>query len=153
MLLCPWNSPGKNTGEGCHFLLPVNLPNPPSLVSLALASRFFTTAPPGKPSQLRDPQILISSCVSTSVCAQTHTHTHTHKIPFAQENSHSLSPPQHSPLTPTQPLKETGSGPQIYTTPETCPQSSCLRTSPSPPLLDLRATAILDHLLGVPPTH
>ena len=20
-LLCPWNSPGKNTGEGCHFLL------------------------------------------------------------------------------------------------------------------------------------
>ena len=21
MLLCPWNSPGKNTGVGCHFLL------------------------------------------------------------------------------------------------------------------------------------
>ena len=20
-LLCPWNSPGKNTGLGCHFLL------------------------------------------------------------------------------------------------------------------------------------
>ena len=20
-LLCPWNSPGKNTGVGCHFLL------------------------------------------------------------------------------------------------------------------------------------
>ena len=20
-LLCPWNSPGQNTGEGCHFLL------------------------------------------------------------------------------------------------------------------------------------
>ena len=20
-LLCPWNSPGKNTGMGCHFLL------------------------------------------------------------------------------------------------------------------------------------
>ena len=20
-LLCPWDSPGKNTGEGCHFLL------------------------------------------------------------------------------------------------------------------------------------
>ena len=20
-LLCPWNFPGKNTGEGCHFLL------------------------------------------------------------------------------------------------------------------------------------
>ena len=21
-LLCPWDSPGKNTGVGCHFLLP-----------------------------------------------------------------------------------------------------------------------------------
>ena len=21
LLLCPWNSPGKNTGEGCHFFL------------------------------------------------------------------------------------------------------------------------------------
>ena len=21
MLLCPWDSPGKNTGMGCHFLL------------------------------------------------------------------------------------------------------------------------------------
>ena len=21
-LLCPWDSPGKNTGEGCHFLFP-----------------------------------------------------------------------------------------------------------------------------------
>ena len=26
-LLCPWNSPGKNTGVGCHALLG-NLPNP-----------------------------------------------------------------------------------------------------------------------------
>ena len=48
----------------------------------------------------RDPQILISSCVSRSVHARAHTHTHTHTIPLAQENSHSLSPPQHSPLTP-----------------------------------------------------
>ena len=24
-LLCPWNSPGKNTGVGCHFLLPKDL--------------------------------------------------------------------------------------------------------------------------------
>ena len=27
-LLCPRNSPGKNTGVGCHFLLPRDLPNP-----------------------------------------------------------------------------------------------------------------------------
>ena len=27
-LLCPWNSPGKNTGVGCHSLLQGDLPNP-----------------------------------------------------------------------------------------------------------------------------
>ena len=27
-LLCPWDSPGKNTGVGCHFLLQGNLPYP-----------------------------------------------------------------------------------------------------------------------------
>ena len=27
-LLCPWDSPGKNTGVGCHALLQGNLPNP-----------------------------------------------------------------------------------------------------------------------------
>ena len=27
-LLCPWDSPGKNTGVGCHFLLQGDLPNP-----------------------------------------------------------------------------------------------------------------------------
>ena len=27
-LLCPWNSPGKNIGVGCHSLLQGNLPNP-----------------------------------------------------------------------------------------------------------------------------
>ena len=34
-LLCPWNSPGKNTGAGCHFLLqgifPTQGSNPPLL--------------------------------------------------------------------------------------------------------------------------
>ena len=52
-LLCPWNSPGKNTGVGCPFILqgifltqesnPCLLPSPP------LAGGFFTTEPPGKP--------------------------------------------------------------------------------------------------------
>ena len=27
-LLCPWNSPGKNTGVGCHALLQGDLPDP-----------------------------------------------------------------------------------------------------------------------------
>ena len=28
MLLCPWNSPGKNTGMGCHSLLQGIFPDP-----------------------------------------------------------------------------------------------------------------------------
>ena len=47
-LLCPWVSPGKTAGVGCHFSPPENLPNlgtkPASLVSPVLAGRFFTTS-------------------------------------------------------------------------------------------------------------
>ena len=57
-LLCPQGFPGKNAGVSCRFLSQGNLPNPgikhTSPASLALAGRFFTTAPPGKPHQLRD---------------------------------------------------------------------------------------------------
>ena len=45
-LFCPWNFPGNNTDMGCHFSLPGALPHAgiehASLVSLALAGRFFT---------------------------------------------------------------------------------------------------------------
>ena len=53
-LLCPWVFPGKNTGVGCHFLLQgIFLPNPGiEPASPALAGRFFTPEPPGKPSYL-----------------------------------------------------------------------------------------------------
>ena len=45
--LCPWDSPGKNTGVGFHLLIqgssqPVT--QPASLKSPALASVFFTTS-------------------------------------------------------------------------------------------------------------
>ena len=47
-LLCPWDSPGKNTGVGCPL---GDLPNtgtkPVSLTSPALAGGFFTTEPLG----------------------------------------------------------------------------------------------------------
>ena len=47
-LLCPWDSPGKNTGVGCHFLLQGDLPDPEikptSLRSPALVGWFFTTS-------------------------------------------------------------------------------------------------------------
>ena len=42
------DSPGKNTGVACHFLLQMNLPDPGvepmSLKSSALAGRFYTTS-------------------------------------------------------------------------------------------------------------
>ena len=41
-LLCPWNSSGKNTGNGLAFPTPGDLPD------LALAGGFFTTEPAGK---------------------------------------------------------------------------------------------------------
>ena len=53
-LLYPWNSPGKNTGVACHFLLqgifPTQVIRPTSLVFPALAGGFFTSVPPKKPS-------------------------------------------------------------------------------------------------------
>ena len=45
---CPWDSPGKNTGVGCHFLLQgifqTQGSNPYLLSSPELAGRFFTTS-------------------------------------------------------------------------------------------------------------
>ena len=46
-LLCLWNSPGKNTGVGCHALLQGIFPTQrlnPCLMSPALTGEFFTTS-------------------------------------------------------------------------------------------------------------
>ena len=52
-LLCLWNLSGKNTGVVCHFLLQriflTQGSNPCLLTFPALAGRFFTSEPPGKP--------------------------------------------------------------------------------------------------------
>ena len=46
-LLCPWDSPGKNTGVGCHFLLQGIFPTQGSNPCLLLWQvDFFTTKPP-----------------------------------------------------------------------------------------------------------
>ena len=49
---CPWDSPGKNTGAGCHALLQGDLCNPgikpASLTSPALAGEFLPIVSPGK---------------------------------------------------------------------------------------------------------
>ena len=51
-LLCPWDSPGKKTRVGCHFLLQGIFPTQGSNSSSVLAGRFFTTHPAAKPSLL-----------------------------------------------------------------------------------------------------
>ena len=49
-LFCPWDSPGKNTGGGCHALLQGNLPDPGiESMSPALAADSLPLAQPGKP--------------------------------------------------------------------------------------------------------
>ena len=48
-LLCPWDFSGKNTGVGCHLLLQGTFLTQEDPESPALAGRFFTTEPPGKP--------------------------------------------------------------------------------------------------------
>ena len=65
-LLCPWDFPGKNTGEGSHFLLQgIFLAQTESEpVSPAWAGRFSTTASPGRPND-------------------SHTHTHPATLPWA----------------------------------------------------------------------
>ena len=56
ILLCPWNSPGKNTGLGCHFLLQGIFPSQGSnlrlLMSPALAEGIFTPSAGSKTSPL-----------------------------------------------------------------------------------------------------
>ena len=50
--LCPWDSPHKNTKMGCYALLEGLIQTEglaQGLTSSALAGRFFTLAPPGKP--------------------------------------------------------------------------------------------------------
>ena len=54
-LLCPWDSPGKNTGVGCQARLqgffPTQGSNPPLLCLLHWLAVSLPLAPPGKPSQ------------------------------------------------------------------------------------------------------
>ena len=49
-LLCPWNSPGKNTGVGSHSLSPGDLSDSGiKLGSLALQEDSLPSEPPGRP--------------------------------------------------------------------------------------------------------
>ena len=51
-LLCPWNSPGKNTGVGCHsFLQGLFLTQGSNLYLLHWQADFLPSDPPGKVSE------------------------------------------------------------------------------------------------------
>ena len=53
-LPCPWDSPGKNTGVGCHFLLE-DLPDTGIKPrSPTLQADSFLSEPPGAPKQLAE---------------------------------------------------------------------------------------------------
>ena len=47
-----WDSPGKNTGLGCHFLLQGIFPTQGLNQVSCIAGRFFTSEPPWKPLSL-----------------------------------------------------------------------------------------------------
>ena len=51
-LLCPWNSPGKNTGLGYHSLLQGNLPKPRIKPGSPALQASLPFEPPGKESVL-----------------------------------------------------------------------------------------------------
>jgi len=89
-LVSPWevatqvplsmDSPGRNTGVGCHFLLQgifltqgLN-PHPP-----ALAGGFFTTEPPGKP------RCCVLSCLRLSVTPWTEAHQGPLSMEFSRQ--------------------------------------------------------------------
>ena len=82
-LLCSWDFPGKNTGVGCHFLHPGDLPDPGvEPASPVLAGGFFTAEPPGKPSrqlahciQLLSEQIHVSKTVPSRAKQRTREET------------------------------------------------------------------------------
>ena len=64
-LLCPWDSPGKNTGVGWYVLLQGIFPTQGSnLCLLRLLHSWVGSLPLVPP--------------GTPICVYTHTHTHTH---------------------------------------------------------------------------
>ena len=65
-LLCPWNSPGKNTGVRCHSLLQEDLPNPRiESRSPALQADSLPTEPLGKHHYSSKTGIIATSSMKT----------------------------------------------------------------------------------------
>ena len=94
-LLCPWDSPGKNTEVGCHALLQEIFPSQGSnlclLCLLHLQVGSLPLAPLGKPvSQCREfwvlTEVVYLSCRTKATLIQSNTHSTVHNIllPFSE---------------------------------------------------------------------
>ena len=66
-LLCPWNSPGKNTAVGCHFLLQGIFPT--QGCNLSLLSLLHWQADSSSLNHLGSPDIGMSSHIQPRICA------------------------------------------------------------------------------------
>ena len=88
-LFCPWNSPGKNTGVGCHFLLQWNLSVQFSSVaqSCPTVCNPMNRSMPGLPVHHHLPEF---------------TQTHVHRVSDTIQPSHPLSSPFPPALNPSQ---------------------------------------------------
>ena len=65
---CPWNSPGKNTGVGCHSLLQWVIPTQGSNQGLPIAGRCFTSwATREAPRTLRTEPIINQLCHTSAL--------------------------------------------------------------------------------------
>ena len=91
-LLCPWDSPAKNTGVGCHFLFQGIFPTRDQTWVPGTAGGFFSTEPPGKPLGLPH-----TSQRSTSRTSGLHTHSAHYTTPLAAP----LQPAAHTSSTVT----------------------------------------------------
>ena len=61
-----WDSPGKKSGMGCHFLLQGIFPTQESNPHLSHCQWILTTEPPGKPGKVRQSQMPADSTFSSS---------------------------------------------------------------------------------------
>ena len=91
-LLCPWDSPAKNTGVGCHFLLQGIFPTRDQTWVSGTAGGFFSTELPGKPLGLPH-----TSQRSTSRTSGLHTHSAHYTTPLTTP----LQPAAHTSNTIT----------------------------------------------------